>query len=119
MKDEIKFSAALAAFGNPGDRFISALQRRQTIYQNCSHWRLKPVCRPLTLSMVGICVNDNVNESMNTSINTTEMLCGARQMYLEVKPFEKGAISSRDPNVLNKARDEIAESHGDYKSDWR
>jgi hypothetical protein len=53
MKEEIKFSAALAAFGNPGDRFIS-------------HYK---VDRPLTLSMGGICEMTMSTKSRNTSIS--------------------------------------------------
>jgi sugar phosphate isomerase/epimerase len=106
MKEEIKFSAALAAFGNPGDRFISHYKVDRPLSE------LFALASKAGLSAIDFVYgwdlrDDNVNEVKEYLDQYQLKCCAVLPNIFGVNPFEKGAISSRDPKVLNKAREEI------------
>ena len=106
MKEEIKFSAALAAFGNPGDRFLSAYKEDYPLS------KLFALAAEAGLSAIDFVFgwdlkNDNVNE-INEYLDMYNMSCCAvLPNIFGVKPYERGSIASADPKVLAKAKDEI------------
>lgn len=106
MKDEIKFSAALAAFGNPGDRFITGYKEDRPLSE------LFDLAAEAGLAAIDFVygwdlTKDNVNE-INEYLEKYDMKCCAvLPNVFGKKPFERGAISSRDPKVVIKAKQEI------------
>jgi xylose isomerase len=106
MKEEIKFSAALAAFGNPGDRFVSSYKEDYPLS------KLFALAAEAGLSAIDFVFGwdlrkDNVNE-INEYLDKYNMKCCAvLPNIFGVKPFERGSIASTDPKVLAKAKDEI------------
>lgn len=108
MKKEIKFSAALAAFGNPGDRFISGYKEDKPLSE------LFALAAEAGLSAIDFVYGwdlkkDNVNE-INEYLDKYNMKCCAvLPNIFGVKPFEKGSIASKDPKIVAKVKDDIKE----------
>lgn len=106
MKDKIQFSAALAAFGNPGDRFIPGYKEDLPLSE------LFRLAGEAGLSAIDFVygwdlTKNNVNE-INEYLEKYNMKCCAvLPNVFGMKPFERGAISSRDPKVIEKVKNEI------------
>jgi xylose isomerase len=108
MKNEIKFSAALAAFGNPGDRFISGYKEDRPLSD------LFSLAAEAGLSAIDFVygwdlTKNNVNEIKEYLEKYNMKCCAVLPNIFGAKPFERGAISSRDPKVIAKAKQEIRE----------
>lgn len=106
MKSEIKFSAALAAFGNPGDRFISAYKEDRPLSD------LFVQASKAGLSAIDFVYGwdlkkDNVNEIQEYLEKYNMKCCAVLPNIFGIKPYEKGSISSQNPSVLAKAKEDI------------
>ena len=106
MKEEIKFSAALAAFGNPGDRFISGYKEDRPLSE------LFSLAAKAGLSAIDFVFGwdlkkDNVNEINEYLDKYNLKCCAVLPNIFGVKPYEKGSIASTDRDVLAKVKDEI------------
>ena len=108
MKDEIKFSAALAAFGNPSDRFISGYKENRPLSE------LFALAAEAGLSAIDFVygwdlTKNNANEIKEYLEKYNMKCCAVLPNIFGVKPFERGAISSRDSKVIAKVKQEIRE----------
>jgi xylose isomerase len=108
MKQVIKFSAALASFGNPGDRFISGYKEDRPLAEKFD------LAAKAGLSAIDFVYrldlnNENVNEIKEYLDKYQMKCCSVLPNIFGVKPFERGAIASRDPNILEKVKQEICE----------
>ena len=108
MKPEIKFSAALAAFGNPGDRFIAHYKEDRPLGQ------LFALAAEAGLSAIDFVYGwdlrkDNVNEVKEYLDKYNMKCCAVLPNIFGTKPYEKGAISTRNPQILAQARQEICD----------
>ncbi len=108
MKQVIKYSAALASFGNPGDRFISEYKEERPLAEKFD------LAAKAGLSAIDFVYRldlkkDNVNEIKEYLDKYQMKCCSVLPNVFGVKPFVRGAISSRDPRVLEKVKQEICE----------
>jgi xylose isomerase len=108
MKEEIKFSAALAAFGNPGDRFIPAYKEDKPLSE------LFALAAKAGLSAIDFVYRwdlkkDNINEIKEYLDKYNMKCCAVLPNIFGVKPYERGAIASRDPKIIEKVKQEIRE----------
>jgi len=108
MSKEIKFSAALAAFGNPGDRFIGGYKEERPLSE------LFALAAEAGLSAIDFVYGwdlkkDNANE-INEYLDKYNMKCCAViPNIFGQKSYTKGSIASRDPEVVKKTKDDIRE----------
>ena len=108
MKQVIKYSAALASFGNPGDRFISGYKEDRPLAEKFD------LAAKAGLSAIDFVYrldlkNENVNEIKEYLDKYQMKCCSVLPNVFGVKPFVRGAIASRDPRVLEKVKQEICE----------
>jgi sugar phosphate isomerase/epimerase len=108
MKEEIKFSAALSAFGNPGDRFIPAYKEDKPLSE------LFALAAKAGLSAIDFVYRwdlkkDNINEIKEYLDKYNMKCCAVLPNIFGVKPYERGAIASRDPKIIEKVKQEIRE----------
>ena len=108
MKQVIKYSAALAAFGNPGDRFVSGYKEDRTLAEKFA------LAAKAGLSAIDFVYrldlkNENVNEIKEYLDKYQMKCCSVLPNIFGVKTFVHGAIASRDPRVLVKVKQEICE----------
>jgi sugar phosphate isomerase/epimerase len=109
MKEEIKFSAALAAFGNPGDRFVSGYKEDRPLAE------LFALAAQAGLSAIDFVYRwdlkkENVSEIKEYLDKYNMKCCAVLPNIFGQKKYAKGAISARNPKTLEQARQEIIET---------
>jgi len=108
MNKEIKFSAALAAFGNPGDRFVSGYKEERPLGE------LFALAAKAGLSAIDFVYRwdlkkENVNEIKEYLDQYNMKCCAVLPNIFGVKKFARGAIAAKDPKILEETKQEIRE----------
>ncbi len=99
MKKQVKFSAALAAFGNPGDRFVSGYKEDRPLAE------LFALAAEAGLSAIDFVYRwdlkkDNVNEIKEYLDKYNMKCCAVLPNIFGVRKFAHGAIASKDPAIF-------------------
>lgn len=98
----------MAAFGNPGDRFIPAYKEDKPLSE------LFALAAKAGLSAIDFVYRwdlkkDNINEIKEYLDKYNMKCCAVLPNIFGVKPYERGAIASRDPKIIEKVKQEIRE----------
>ncbi len=108
MKSDINFAAALSAFGNPGDRFMSGYKENLSISEMFA-LAAKAGISGLEFVYERDIRPDNVNEIKECMEKYNIKCFDVLPNLFSRKEYVKGSITSREPGVREKAKGEIRE----------
>jgi sugar phosphate isomerase/epimerase len=106
MKDDVEFAVALSALGNPGDRFMSGYKQDRSIPEMFALAASSGV-KGLEFVYGRDITPGNVNEIKEQMEKYQLKCCDVLPNLFGRPEYATGSISHRDPDIVEKAKEEI------------